>query len=167
MTPPSGTADETTLPDELLEDIRDGGVGKGNDKSRSALFQSVVDQLKRRHWSVEAIIELLEKYPNGVAAKYQKRLRKEVERSYGKAMGGASIGAGAGPIPSTGATPTPGAAPAPQPGTAANPTHILPTIRLVDVSCRVPSRRPSARCWRPAWRSSRAPALWCIRSPRP
>src|SRR5262249_47403263 len=48
-----GAADQATLPDELLKDIREGGVGKKNDKSRSALFQSVVDQLKRRHWSIE------------------------------------------------------------------------------------------------------------------
>src|SRR5262249_22736945 len=79
---------EATLPAELLKDIREGGVGKGSDKSRSALFQSVVDQLKRRHWSVEDIVALFEKYPNGVGAKYKKRLRKEVERSYSKAVSG-------------------------------------------------------------------------------
>ena len=79
---------EATLPEELLKDIREGGVGKGKDKSRSALFQSVVDQLKRRHWSVETIVALLEKYPNGVAKKYIKRLRKEVQRSYDKAVSG-------------------------------------------------------------------------------
>jgi hypothetical protein len=70
---------EATLPEELLKDICEGGVGKGNDKSRSALFQSVIDQLKRRHWTVEDIFALLEKYPNGVAKKYVKRLRKEIE----------------------------------------------------------------------------------------
>src|SRR5262249_28370448 len=79
---------ETTLPVELLKDIREGGIGKGNDKSRSALFQSVVDQLKRRNWSIEDIVALFEKYPNGVGAKYKKRLRKEVERSYSKAVSG-------------------------------------------------------------------------------
>ena len=41
---------EATLPEELAKSIREGGVGKTNDKSRSALFQSVIDQLKRRHW---------------------------------------------------------------------------------------------------------------------
>ena len=81
---------ESTLPEELLKDIREGGVGKTNDKSRSALFQSVIDQLKRRHWTIDDIVALLEKYPNGVGAKYaKKRLRKEVARSYGKAVGGA------------------------------------------------------------------------------
>jgi hypothetical protein len=127
----SSAADETTLPDELLKDIRDGGVGKKNDKSRSALFQSVINQLKRRNWGVEAIIELLEKYPNGIAAKYKKRLRKEVERSYGKTMGGApSGGVGAAPavstaVPAGGSAPAPGAAPASQPGAAPGATHIL------------------------------------------
>src|SRR6516225_8414786 len=136
---------ETTLPEELLKDIREGGVGKGNDKSRSALFQSVVDQLKRRHWSVEDIVALFEKYPNGVGAKYSKRrLRKEVTRSYGKAVGGAAIAPGgtpgtAGTGLSGGATaasqaaagPGPGAAPGAASATAHAP-HILPTIRLVD-----------------------------------
>src|SRR5262249_47294904 len=124
-----GAADQATLPDELLKDIREGGVGKKNDKSRSALFQSVVDQLKRRHWSIEAIIELFERYPNGVAAKYKKRLRNEVERSYGKASAGPTASAAA---PSSGSAPTPGAAPTAQPSAAPSPAHTLPTIRLVN-----------------------------------
>jgi hypothetical protein len=130
----SGPADEATLPDELLKDIRDGGVGKKNDKTRSALFQSVVDQLKRRHWSVEAIIKLFEKYPNGVAAKYKKRLRKEVERSYSKAMGGApgSSGAAGAATPPSRPALAPGAAPTSQPSSAPGAAHILPTIRLVN-----------------------------------
>jgi putative DNA primase/helicase len=142
---PSDAADEATLPDDLLKDIREGGVGKKNDNSRSALFQSVVHQLKRRHWSIENIVRLFEKYPNGVAAKYQKRLRKEVERSYGKAMGGsppfgaaviggiapgpgAASGAGTAPGAAPGAAPGTGPAAAPQPAAA---LHVLPTIRLV------------------------------------
>jgi hypothetical protein len=132
-----GTADEATLLDELLKDIRDGGVGKKNDKSRSALFQSVVDQLARRHWSVEAIIKLFEKYSGGVADKFKKRLRKEVQRSYRKAIGGTSVSGGHGPTTSTaapagGSAPTPGAAPTAQAGTAPRTAHILPTIRLVN-----------------------------------
>src|SRR5262249_21357443 len=91
---PAPIDDEATLPEDLLKDIRAGGVGRTNDTSRSALFQSVIDRLKRRHWSVDSIVALLEKYPNGVSAKYIKRLRKEVERSYGKAVGGAPPPAG-------------------------------------------------------------------------
>src|SRR5262249_6109550 len=127
--------DEATLPEELLKDIREGGVGKTNDKSRSALFQSVIDQLKRRHWSIESIVALLEKYPNGVAKKYVKRLRKEVERSYGKAVGSAPLASpgapiGAGPSPGTAsASAAPQATAAP---TAARAPRVLPTIRLVD-----------------------------------
>jgi hypothetical protein len=118
--------DEATLPEELLKDIREGGVGKSNDASRSALFQSVIAQLKRRHWSVESIVALLEKYPNGIGAKYAKRLRKEVERSYAKAAGGALAGPSA-----VGASPgpAPGSAPAASPAAA---PRVLPTIRLVD-----------------------------------
>ena len=139
---------EATLPEELAKSIREGGVGTTNDKSRSALFQSVIDQLKRRHWTIDDIVALFEKYPSGVGAKYgKKRLRKEVARSYGKAMGGAqSIPAGgtpgtAGTGLSGGATPAaaapqaagpgPGAAPGAAPSAARAP-HVLPTIRLVD-----------------------------------
>ena len=50
---------------------------------------------------MEAITELLEKYPKGIAEKYAKRLRKEVDRSYAKfaksAGGSAPSGPGAGP----------------------------------------------------------------------
>jgi hypothetical protein len=139
--------DESTLPEELLKSIREGGVGKANDKSRSALFQSVIDQLKRRHWSIENIVALLEKYPNGVAKKYVKRLRKEVERSYGKAVGGApAIALGGTPgtagtglsgraTAAAAASQAAGLGPGAAPGTTPSATrapHVLPTIRLVD-----------------------------------
>jgi predicted P-loop ATPase len=76
--------DEATLPDELLEVIRQGApVGK-----RSEQFHKVVAELKRRNWTAEAVIALLSKYPNGIAKKYSKRLRREVERSYGKIVVG-------------------------------------------------------------------------------
>jgi hypothetical protein len=73
--------DETELPADLLRLIREG-VTAGED--RSAAFHSVVARLKKRRWSTEAIVGLLEKYPNGIACKYAGRLREEVERSYGK-----------------------------------------------------------------------------------
>ena len=137
--PAGGATDETTLPDDLVKEIREGGVGKKNDKSRSALFQSVVGQLKRRHWSVEAILALFERYPNGVAAQYPGRLRKEIERSYGKATSGALTGGGGAGASTATSKPMPGAAPAAQagisaaqPGTTASTTHFLPTIRLVN-----------------------------------
>jgi len=74
-------ADEVDLPADLLQLIRDG-VSAGAD--RSAAFHSVVAQLKKRRWSAAAIADLLERYPNGIAAKYAGRLREEVERSYDK-----------------------------------------------------------------------------------
>jgi RepB DNA-primase from phage plasmid len=101
--------DESELPADLLQLIQNG-VAAGED--RSAAFHSVVAQLKRRHWSAEAIVDLLEKYPNGIAAKYSGRLREEVERSYGKHAGNGGSG-GAGGV-------SPGVAP-----------RTLPTIRVV------------------------------------
>jgi putative DNA primase/helicase len=141
--PAGPEADEATLPDDLLQTIRDGDGGDPK-VDRSGLFHSVIGQLKRRHWTAEAIAALLEKYPNGIAKKYLKRLRKEVERSYNKiangvgggvatiavgaaAGAGATPGAGAGTGAGTGATPAASAAP----GAGARP-HIIPTIRLVD-----------------------------------
>ena len=83
-------ADEATLPDDLLELIKND-VSKGR---RSTAFHHVVAELKKRHWTIEAIIALLERYPNGIANKYAKRLRGssrklgEVARSYNKITGG-------------------------------------------------------------------------------
>ena len=90
----SGAAapNEASLPTELLQDIRDGGVSLGvgakADKSRSGLFHRVIAELKKRKWTVDEIHALLERYPNGVAAKYVERLREEVTRSYGKVENG-------------------------------------------------------------------------------
>ena len=115
----------------------------------------MVDQLKRRHWTIDDIVALFEKYPNGIGAKYaKKRLRKEVTRSYGKAVGGSAPvsalapAAAAGGTPGTagtgssgGATAAAAASQAAGPGTGATPgaapsaaraPHVLPTIRLVD-----------------------------------
>jgi RepB DNA-primase from phage plasmid len=114
--------DEATLPDDLLRTIRDGGDKTAD---RSALFHSAVAQLKRRHWTVEAIAALLEKYPDGIAKKYIKRLRKEIERSYAKVANGAAA-----PLFSSGVSAVSAAAAAPGAGSA--PHHVIPTIRLVD-----------------------------------
>jgi hypothetical protein len=111
--PAGPNADEATLPDDLLEIIRHGG---DQNTDRSVLFHSVVGQLKRRRWTVEAITALLDKYPNGIAKKYINRLRKEVERSYAKvANASGNTAAGGSTAPATSA-----------------PPHVIPTIRLVD-----------------------------------
>jgi putative DNA primase/helicase len=138
-TPPAATTslDESTLPADLLADIQNGGNGRGDDKSRSALFQSVVRRLRQRCWSVENIVELFQRYPNGVSAKYQKRLEKEVRRSYSKTSPAAASNPQ--PAPSQSQTPPPPPPSPPLPpqgtgGTAAGPQphvpHVLPTIRL-------------------------------------
>src|SRR5260370_27327517 len=103
----------------------------GGDKTadRSALFHSVVAQLKRRRWSIEAIAALLEKYPDGIAKKYIKRVRKEVERSYAKVANGA-VATPLGGVSTTSAAAA--AAVGPVPGAGAAPHHVIPTIRLVS-----------------------------------
>jgi putative DNA primase/helicase len=141
----SGAAapNEASLPTELLQDIRDGGVSLGvgakADKSRSGLFHRVIAELKKRRWTVDEIHALLERYPNGVAAKYVKRLREEVTRSYGKVENGSGA-----PVASSAAgsirrarggglssPPPPPSSPTSPPG-AAPSVHVLPTIRLQD-----------------------------------
>ena len=81
------------------EDIRNGGFSKGLGRRatspRSGLFHHVVGELKKRRWTVEQIHALLEKYPNGVAAKYRGRLADEIRRSYDKVENGNGAGNGA------------------------------------------------------------------------
>jgi hypothetical protein len=112
---------EASLSDELLDDIRNGGVSRGlgasGDKSRSGLFHSVIGELKKLKWTVDQINALLERYPQGVAAKYSGRLREEIERSYKKVgrksprlpLGVASGGAGGRSSPPPPPPPPPGA----------------------------------------------------------
>jgi hypothetical protein len=130
----SAVADESSLPEDLMREIRDGGVGQGDDETRSALFHATIGKLTRRKWEVEAIIALLEKYPNGVAAKYTGRLAEEVRRSHAKvapsapaATAGCGIGSG-GSGGGGSASTAPGAAP-PPPQPQPHP-HVLPTIQL-------------------------------------
>jgi hypothetical protein len=101
--------DETTLPPELIETIR-SGVKNGD---RSTAFHGVVASLKKRRWSVDAIVALLEKYSAGIGSKYAGRLREEVERSYAKVENGQA-----------------GTASAPAAAPAATQV-VIPTIRLV------------------------------------
>jgi hypothetical protein len=63
-------SNETTLPDDLLDEIRTGESAKSY-ASRSEHFHSVIGRLKRRNWTEDQIEALLAKYPNGVAEKYQ------------------------------------------------------------------------------------------------
>jgi RepB DNA-primase from phage plasmid len=126
-TPPSDriTEAEATLPDDLLEIIRNGAA-PGVD--RSELFHKVIANLERRNWTTDAIVELFERYPDGIAEKYRGRVRQEVERSYGKVAVGpkpaASAPAASGAAPAASTSP---AGPIPAPA----PHHVIPTIRIV------------------------------------
>jgi hypothetical protein len=110
-------AAESTLPDDLLEAIRQG-VGPG---ARSETFHKIIAELERRRWTTDAIVELLERYPNGIAEKYRGRVRQEVERSYGK------VATATPPAASTG----PAFAAGPAAGIGAASHHVIPTIRIV------------------------------------
>jgi hypothetical protein len=108
--------DEATLPNDLLQLIQNGVAGI---EDRSAVFHSVVAQLKKRRWSAGAIATLFERYPNGIARKYIGRIREEVERSYDKHAGNL--------IPSE-LDRGPGSGPDGAPDIA---PRVLPTIRIV------------------------------------
>jgi predicted transcriptional regulator len=75
-----GDGDLTSIPADTLAVIR-SGPRQGDD--RSHVFWNVMVVLKRAHWSIDGIAELLE-YPDGIARKYRGRLRQEVERVYRK-----------------------------------------------------------------------------------
>jgi hypothetical protein len=111
--------DEATLPDDLLEIIR---YGAGPAADRSELFHKVVANLERRHWTIDAIVKLLERYPDGIAEKYRGRVRQEVERSYGKVAASAASAAAIGPATASGS----------RPGAGAAPYRVIPTIRIVS-----------------------------------
>jgi RepB DNA-primase from phage plasmid/Family of unknown function (DUF5906) len=78
---PEGQVDESSIPADTMATIRNG-VGK--DADRSNAFFNVMLVLKRIGWTIEGITALLERYPGGIAAKYQGRLRQEIERVYDK-----------------------------------------------------------------------------------
>ncbi len=77
-----GNADDESAVDPELMKLIEEGVPEGH---RSEVFYRVVATLKQRHgFSVDGIVTLLEKYPNGIAAKYAGRVVEEVRRVYEK-----------------------------------------------------------------------------------
>ena len=112
----SSDDDEVTLSDELLELIRYGAKGK----DRSAEFHSVIGRLKKRHWSIDTIVALLEKYPDGIAQKYVGRIREEVERSFNKFINGGAATVGRANVGANIST-----------GNTAAGAHVLRTIHIV------------------------------------
>ncbi|WP_244483627.1 AAA family ATPase [Methylobacterium sp. Leaf91] len=73
---------ERDLPRELDELVRFGPAAGAD---RSAAFHHAVCWLKDYGWSVDRIEGLLSAHPNGVAEKYEGRLRGEIERCWDKA----------------------------------------------------------------------------------
>ena len=73
---------------DFPEDLRtliEKGAQPGED--RSARFHSAVGQLKRRYWNADNILAYFDKYPKGIAEKYDGRMRKEVDRSFERTDG--------------------------------------------------------------------------------
>jgi hypothetical protein len=101
----SDDVDESSLPDDLLEFIRDG-VPQSRDRSR--MFMGVVAGLKELGLTVEGVYRLLARYPGGIAEKYLKpkdRLMHEVERVYAKLQVGTASSAPAPSAPPVSAVP--------------------------------------------------------------
>jgi hypothetical protein len=95
-------------------DLIENGVPVGQ---RSEAFSKVVWYLAALGWSAEQIVDELERFPNGIAAKYAKRLDKAVNQSYAKwikAQGTQAKGRGAGYVPGV-APLAPGSAPSTAP----------------------------------------------------
>jgi RepB DNA-primase from phage plasmid len=80
---PAGNVSEADIPSDTMRVIRDGPTG-GNKSDRSLAFFNIMIVLKGLGFTVEGILELLERHPNGVAKKYEGRLRREIERVYNK-----------------------------------------------------------------------------------
>ena len=94
----SGGCDESTLPDDLLDLVRNG-VTRSQDRSR--FFMGVVAGLKERGFTVDGVYDLLSRFPRGISEKYLRpkdRLRHEVERAYAK-VGVSAIPGAAAPLP--------------------------------------------------------------------
>jgi hypothetical protein len=126
--------DEADLPDDLLEWVHDG-VPAGED--RSVVFFRVVRALKRLGYSAEAIFDLLDRYPNGIAQKYldrkfsgsRARLRLEVRRAYDKP-----------PKPRRPRAPPPPPAPPAAPPATSSPTPTTPPpVTPAPASPAIPS----------------------------
>ena len=81
---PARDVDEASIPTDTMRVIRDGPSASASSCDRSQTFWNVTVALKRVGFTVEGIVDLLERYPDGIAKKYEGRLRHEVERVYNK-----------------------------------------------------------------------------------
>jgi len=117
----TGGPNEAGIPGDTMRVIRDGPT-KGNARDRSLAFFNVMIALKRLGFTVEAIIELLERHPEGVAKKYEGRLRQEIQRAYNKIddeTGPSQPVAASAPAPAAASTPM--SAPVSGPASTATP----------------------------------------------
>jgi len=76
-----------------IEDLIVNGLPEGS-LLRSSAFQRVINHLAAQGYSVDEIVATLALHPHGIAAKYEGRLRQEVERSFGKAQARNQTGVG-------------------------------------------------------------------------
>jgi len=72
---------EASLPFDLARLIRDGVPAT---EDRSAAFYHAIKWLKELGWSLDDIIDLLARYPNGIATKYGSRFSGEAARAFHK-----------------------------------------------------------------------------------
>ena len=82
----SGFDDDVSFVDlllraDLLDAVKNGAPAGGD---RSAIFMSVVRSLKAKGYNVNRIERFFARYPNGIAKKYEGKLRTEIERAWNK-----------------------------------------------------------------------------------
>jgi hypothetical protein len=132
--------DESALPDDLLEWIRDGVP----DGERSDVFFDAVRGLIRLGYSLEGAYKLFDRYPGGIAKKYTEgkdRLRREIERVYVKLKKGKRVKRGApansGPPPEPESAFAPSAPAAPAAAASAPVSTAAPTASATPVSVAI------------------------------
>jgi DNA-binding MarR family transcriptional regulator len=75
----AGTASESDIPADTLREIQSQDTGK-----RGTRFWNVMIVLKSLGYTIDGIVALFERYPDGIAAKYRGRLRHQVETVWTK-----------------------------------------------------------------------------------
>jgi hypothetical protein len=79
--PAANGHDKPEIAKRGINEIIKNGAPEGQ---RSEAFQAVVSRLAKAGLSIDAIEERLTEYPDGIAKKYEGRLRPEIERSFRK-----------------------------------------------------------------------------------
>jgi len=78
----AGGASETDIPADTLREIQSQDTG-----NRGTRFWNVMIVLKTLGYTIDGIVALFERYPDGIASKYRGRLRHQVETVWNK-LGG-------------------------------------------------------------------------------